>query len=243
MGGDRGGADIEGDPENGVPKTRPHGGDRFAIADRQRHRVPPDTERRLEISQGGGGDFELLVVPLIPQGRGQTLGIPRHPVERGGLDLHVHQAHDRVDREVVDLWPLADHLSVDHGVGRHLDHHVIEGSGSACQPAALGERLAPAIGRLGLGAGREAVLAVVDAGEAADLHLTSAADTAAGADRVEIDADSPCGIEDHGSGWDRGPPPRRGEDDLDVGHLNCRRGDGGSAAVCLRPPRPARDSP
>ena len=161
---------------------------------------------------------------------------PAATAELGSGDLDVVEAHDRVDLDRVRVGLLADDLAVELALGRDVDDEVTGDAGRAAEAASLRETTIGRVPRLHLGGRREveavetiAVLRVLALG---DLDLAAAADAAAAADRVEVDAEPPRRLEHGRAVLEPSSPAGRGEDDECVG----RRHD----AALRRPSRPPR---
>ncbi len=174
--------------------------------------------------------------------------------ELGRCHLDVVEPDDRVDLEVPDLDALAHDLAMDLALRRHVDERVAVETRRAAQAAVRGEPVDPGVLGLDLRGWRQVVGERRDPvlGERAETlaHLAAPADPASAADRVDVDAERSCGVEDGGALREPPPPPRWGEDHLDAGRLGhgrrlspgpasrpaIRRGDGS-------PVDPARPQP
>ena len=164
--------------------------------------------------------------PLALEGLEDTGQVRGGRGEVGRGRLHVVQPHDGIEVEGPDLELLADHLAVDLAAGGHVDDGVPDDRGRAREAPAVGQaaarRVVP-LDRVGRGEvpgqGRDAVL-----GERADalLHLAAAADPAAPADRVDVHAQRPGGVQHARAGREPPPPTRGREDDQGIGRSRHR---------------------
>ena len=133
-------------------------------------------------------------------------------------DLDVVEAHDRIDLDRMRFGALADHLPVDLALGRHINNKIAANPGLAAEPSAW--RKLPAlrgIASLGLspwahmvGARTNCVLGEIALG---DFDLTAAANAPPTADRIEIDAERPCGRKQVHAFSELAPLARGREDD------------------------------
>ena len=220
---DRGRPDVDRDAVGRLVETRPDRDDLAAFVDRDGHPVLAGLERRLERPD----DLEVRLqpgqLPLALERLEQPGEVAGRRGELGWRDLDVVEADDRVDDERPDVEALAHDLAVDLALGRDVDEHVAADGRGARQPAVGGQPLLGPIGRLQLGEGgqvarlgRDPVLREL----AQTLrHLAAPADAAPAADRVDVDAERPRGIEDGRPGREASAPTRRREDDERVvGH-------------------------
>ena len=141
----------------------------------------------------------------------------------GSRDLDISEAHDRIDLDGVRLGALAHDLAMDLAVRRYVDDDVARDLRLASEPAAVGQRAALGdIARLHRVPGGDVVGARLDAvlGERAfaDLDLAAAADAAAAADGIEIDAELARGLEDACALGEAAALAGGREDDELVGH-------------------------
>ena len=201
--GDGGGADIEGRAVGPVVEARPERDDALAPVHGDRGRPFALAERALEALQDMEVTGEIVEAPLLPQRVRQSLEVAAWRVHVGLGDLDVVQTDRGIDGEVAGLGALAHDLLVHLALGRHVDDEVAPDVRRAAQPPALGQRAAGGVARLLLARRAQVLRRALDPelGEVAGtrLHLAAAAEAAAAADRIEIDAERACGVEDRGA--------------------------------------------
>ena len=172
----------------------------LAAVDRDGDRVVALFERGLKRANDREVRTEVGQAPLGLEGRLDAGEIAGRRRQLGLADLDVMEADDRVDVEVAQLEALADDLAVDLAFGRDIDHDVAADMGRAAQPSPLLQPLLAAVVGLDRTERREVPGLRLDAvlREAADalLDLAAAADPPPAADRVDVDAECPGGIED-----------------------------------------------
>ena len=201
-------------------------------------------ERRLEVADDREVGFEVGQPPLALERLEQPHEVARRRGELRRDDLDVVEPDDRIDVEVADVEALADDLAVDLALRRDVDDGVAEEVGRAARGG--GPRPGPRSSRYcGLdGVERRQVLRPrLDPvlREAADalLDLAAAADAASAADRVDVDAERPGGVQDRRPLGEPAAPARRREDDERLGRRGHRAGFGLNAGVNALSPRRA----
>ncbi len=221
--GDRRRADVDRDPVGPLVETWPDPRDRPPAVDGDRDGVLPGLEGGLERADHRQVGVEVVEVPLIGEGQLETEQVAGRRGQLGRLHLDVVEADDGVQVEVANVEALPDDLAIDLALGRHVDHDVAAEMGGAGEAPLVSEALAVAVSGLDRAERRQVVGRRDDPvlGELADalLHLAAAADPAPAADRVDVDAELPRGIQDGRAGTEPATPARRREDDERVaGH-------------------------
>ena len=145
--------------------------------------------------------------------------------------------------EVADVEALAHDLAVDLALGRHVDHGRRRGrapcsraGGPAARPL-LGARTSPRARRAARGASRHEVMPCFGELAVARLDLAAAADPAAAADRVDVDAERAGGVED---GRARRRTGRAGPDGVKMTSASSATGGRSPVSRAGRRPRPRR---
>jgi hypothetical protein len=206
MGRDGGRADVERHPEHEVAEAGPDRHDLPAMAHGDGDLPVSPPQGGLEFGHDVEIEPEVGQLPLLLEGIGEPLAVPRCAGEIGLVHLDVVETDDGINRQGVDPRPLADDLAVHLAGGGDIDHHVVEDAGGAAEPVTGLERPPSAIFQLDGSGRREPILASVDPRAAAYHHLAAAADAATAANRIEVDPQLPGSVEDGGAGRNRPPP-------------------------------------
>ena len=227
MAGDGGGADVEGRAIDLLVEAGPDGDDARRLVDRHRRRPFAVPERALQALQDVQVGGEGVQAPLLAERIRQALEIAARIVHVGLRDLDIVQPDRGIDGVVPGLGALAHDLFMDLALGRHVDDDIALDQCRAAQPAAV--RQAAAGGVAGLLLPRRTQMAGraldPELGEVtgAGLHLAAAAEAAAPAHGIEIDADGARRVEHRCAG---GEPPalagRREDDEGRFGHALTR---------------------
>ncbi len=152
-------------------------------------------------------DRETGQVPLFAKSVEEPLEVTCRAGEVGLCHLDVVETDDRIDGKGRYARPLADHLPMDLAVRRDINDHVVLDVGGAAQPLTHDERPLALVVELDWPGWRQPVVTGFYPGPASHHYLASAAQTAAPAHRVEVDAQGPGRVEDGGSVGERSSPP------------------------------------
>src|SRR3954453_10950222 len=127
------------------------------------------------------------------------------------------KSDDRVDDECPDVEALAHDLAMDLALRRDVDEDVATDLGRARQTAVRSKSFFVAIGRFERGERRQVVRLRDDPmlGKLAKAlrHLAAAADPASATDRVDVDAERTCRVQDRRPFREPATAPGRSEDD------------------------------
>ena len=231
MHGDRGRADVAGEPIGLVLEARPQRDDARYVA------------VGVLVDRGGGGpvalaqyalhlrheveiEFEVLEAPVLHQGDLEPVEVAERLVHVGLFDLDVAHADRRIAGDDPGVGILADGLGVDDRVLRHVDDEVAEDLRRAGEAAPF-RQAAHALVAFFLGPlGRDVVVRGNDLvlGEVAFLHLDLAAPAggAAAAHAFDIDAELARSVE-HGRADGEAPAlAGRHEQDEGIGDVGRR---------------------
>src|SRR5579872_6896680 len=195
MGGDGGRADVERDAERAVAEAGIDGDDVAAVAQGDGRLPLAGAQSLLQAAQDGKIGDRLAKRPLALQSRLQPAQIARRIMHIGLAHLDIVEAHDRIDLDRLRFGALAHDLALNLRIRRHVDDEIAADFRLAAEAAAVLERSALLdIALLDAVPGRDVIGRRDDAvlGEMArrDLDLAAAANAAAAADRIEIDAEA-----------------------------------------------------
>jgi len=212
---------------------------------RNRHLPSALAQRRLERLDDGEVAAEPGQAPFALQRLHEPAEIARRLVHVGLGDLDVMQAHGGIELDCDRLDRLAHDLAMDLALRRHVDDDVAHQPRRAGEAAAGEQRLPRRESCLGLAERRQVARRGDDAvlGELAygDLDLAAAADAAAAADGIDVDAERAARLQERRAEREPAALPRRREDDervsgLDgVGERVLRHGAAGSRGGRGRP--------
>ena len=234
---DCGRAHVDGDTIGLVAEAGPDRDELALVVDRDGH-LPAALAQALlqrlhdvEIAgEPGELPFGLERLQEAPQ-------VARRCGELGLAHLDVMEAHRGIELDRHRLDRLAHELAMDLALRRHVDDEIAQHAGGTGEPPAGGERLAPRIGRLDLGEGREVLVQGRDAvlGELAlaEGHLAAPANAAAAAHRIDVDAERARGAQDRRAERKAPAPARWREDDERI-----RRHGGACPRAGRATPRP-----
>ena len=224
MGGDGGRADVDGDAVSLVEEARAGGDDALLVVDDGGELPAAGAELLLQGLQGLEVDGEPGQAPLVAERFLEPFEVAAGVVHVGLGDLDVVEAEHGIELDVADLGALADDLLVDLALGRDVDQRVgLEGglageAAAGCQALALVEAGLGGGGRAEMAGGAlQPVLGVAAFGHG---HLAAAADGAAAADAVDVDAELAGGGEDGRAFGEAAALARGGEDEKWVGHAS-----------------------
>ena len=186
-------ADIHRHAERALVEARPQADDLLATVHRRSDLPGAGAQRALQRAQHVEFDAEPGELPLALQRLEQATQVARRVVHVRLADLHIVQAHQRIEVDLAHLGSLAHHLTMHLARRRHIDHHIGADLRLAGEPLAGLQHLAARAARLDLTRRGDAGLARAHTvlGELAlcDHHLTAAADAATAADRIDVDAE------------------------------------------------------
>ncbi len=210
-------ADVHRDAECLVAEARPHRDDGLCVVHGDGDFPAPFAQCHLQALHDREIAVEQGQSPFALERVHQAAQIARGRVHVGLGDLDIVQANRGIELDRHGFGGLAHDLAMRLALGRHVDHHVAQDPGGAGKPPPGFHGLAGDIGLLDLGEGREVVGARDDAvlGELAlDLrHLAAAADAAATAHGINVDAERARGLQDRRAEGEAAPQARGREDD------------------------------
>ena len=187
------------------------------FADRDRDLPAALAERHLQGLGHRQIDAQILELPLAFERIEQPAQIARRQMHVRLGDLDIMQAHGWIELDRHRLDRLAHDLAMDLAGLGHVDDDIAQDLGRAAEPPPRHEPAHPVVIRLDLAEGGEVIRRRDDVvlGEfALGLDdLAAAADAAAAADGIDIDAERAGSLQHRRTKRKPPAPARRGEDD------------------------------
>ncbi len=148
VGRNRGRSDVEGHSQSRVVITRPYRHNLTLPEHSDRHPPLPGPERVLQRRQHMQVALKIRETPFKFQFFKQPPQIRDRLVHARFRDLNHMQADQGIDRKIVHLGPLADHLPVYLAFRRHINDSVVQKACRTPQTSAFGKTISLIVGDL-----------------------------------------------------------------------------------------------